>query len=142
MLPIKIIGSIPMEDSSVLIIPDFEKISAIILPRITQEIKLGRYTIVCSVLFKSLHLTALSISANTSGTSRFSSILDTAITRVFTKICLLSGSWNMNLKLSSPTHLEPRSPLAGRKFWNAIIRPPKGIILKISIKIMPGAIIA
>ena len=81
--------------------------------RMTQERKLGRYTMVWMLLFMKLFLISFSSSAKTIVTKVLRMIFPTAIVMVLMKICLLSGIWNMNIKLSMPTQGDFAIPLAG-----------------------------
>ncbi len=113
LLAINKIGSIPNAPSTALIGPSYAKILTTTVAKITQERKFGRYTIVCMLLFMNLFLISFSSSANMIVTKVLRMILLTAIVIVLIKICLLSGIWNMNLKLSMPTQGDFKIPLAG-----------------------------
>ena len=60
------------------------------------------------------------------------------MTTVLTNTCLLSGIWNMNRMLSSPTHRDPKNPFAGTNFWNAMTIPNIGMTENTMRSSVPG----
>ena len=95
---------------------------------------------VCTVRLKRRERISFSSSATITGTTRFSTILDTAMMTVLESTCQLSGWLNMYLKLFSPTHLERNMPLAGTNFSNAMTMPDIGAMLNTSSSSMAGSI--
>ena len=98
------------------------------LPSRTQEMKCGRYTIVCTPFLNFMFLISLSRSAKVIGTMMFRITLETAMTSVFHSARFASGIVQRNSKFSKPTHGEPNQPLLGLKFWNAMTIPTIGTI--------------
>ena len=82
---------------------------------------------VCTVFLMRWRPISLSRMVKHTGTRIFSTIFQMEMVTVFCKASQKPGMVNSTLKFFMPIHLEPKMPLAGRYFMNAMLTPAMGM---------------